>query len=554
MLHIPEMLSAWDREIPGLLSSQIMDGGESRFGGFMLEEFHVDPRSCGFVLSRLIVVYLTPASAFYKSEKVGQAIQAAFLYMEKHQRPGGCYDLSNCNFASAPDTAFMVNALLNAWWLYEKTADQKFDWLKEPFLRLIDTAATGIMNGGFHTPNHRWAIASCLLSLTKITGRKELKARAQDYLEEGLDLSEDGEFAERSAGNYNQVNDDQMIRLYLATQDHQYLLAAKRNLEMMYCYIDPDGSVFTNNSTRQDLGEKIYTGSYYKLYLLVGYLLKEPQFGAMAEWIYQDAKKRGQSAAFHGDGLEWLLLFPEMDGYGASEVFDPPMLSYQRLFPASNIARVRSGDFSYTLLKGKPNCFYFQSGAFSVYMNIYANVCDRRHFIADKLEQTENGYRMTSRSESWYYLPFEEKPATSDWWAMDNVHTRKRMEGLALNMSLEAVDQPGGVDLHLVTDGLDQVPLRIEFSFLPDCSVRTEHFIVKGHGGLYINVLDGMVEAMSQKQEVITVGPAFCAHDVTSRMGGAYPRSDKHVTVYFTAYTPVDRVISLRTQPLIRRL
>ena len=221
MLHMPEMLSAWDREIPRLLSSQITDMSDGRFGGFMLEQFHVDPRHCGFVLSRLIIVYLTPASGFFQSGAVKQAIRAAFVYMEKHQRPGGCYDLTNCNFASAPDTAFMVNALLNAWWIYEKASDPAFGWLKEPFLRLIDTASTGIMNGGFHTPNHRWAIASCLMCSAKITGRKELAARAQDYLREGLDINEDGEFAERSAGNYNQVNDDQMIRLYLATGDTQ---------------------------------------------------------------------------------------------------------------------------------------------------------------------------------------------------------------------------------------------------------------------------------------------------------------------------------------------
>ncbi len=550
MHHLTEMMAACDRGIPGLLSAQISFQEDSRLGGFMLDQYHVDPRHCGFVLSRLIIVYITPASVHYKSQAVSAAIRAAFVYMQNHQRPDGCFDLTSCNYASAPDTAFMVNGLLNAWWLLEKTSGPDFQWIREPFARLIDTAATGIMNGGFHTPNHRWAIAACLLSCYKISGRRELHDRAREYLREGLDINEDGEFAERSAGNYNQVNDDQMIRLYLATGDRQFLLAARQNLQMMYCYIDPDGSVFTNNSTRQDLGEKIYTGSYYKLYLLVGFLLKDPQLCAMAEWIYQDCKKRGQETAADFDALAWLLLFPEMDGFGAEEPFDPPMRSYRRVFPASDIARARNGAFSYTLLKGKPNCFYFQNGAFCVYMNIYANVCDKRHFIADTLAQTASGFRMTSRSASWYYLPFEEKPATSDWWAMDNKNTRKRMQGLALDMALEVVEQADGVDLYLNTSGLDQVPLRVEFSFLPECRLRTEHFVMKGHGGLYVNVLDGTVEAAAPAGEVITVGPAFGAHDVTGRMGGAYPLSPKHATVYFTAYTPVSRVISIRTKPM----
>ena len=48
--------------------------------------------------------------------------------------------------------------------------------------------------------------------------------------------------------------------------------------------------------------------------------------------------------------------------------------------------------------------------------------------------------------------------------------------------------------------------------------------------------------------ETITIGPAFGAHDFTDRMGGAYPLSDKHYTLYFTAYTPVEKVIRIRAK------
>ena len=41
---------------------------------------------------------------------------------------------------------------------------------------------------------------------------------------------------------------------------------------------------------------------------------------------------------------------------------------------------------------------------------------------------------------------------------------------------------------------------------------------------------------------------------MTNRMGGAYPLSDKHYTVYFTAYTPVEKVIRIRTNRLDRHL
>ena len=502
----------------------------------------MEPRQSGFFLGEMVTAFVTPESRWYFDAEMEEAIRAVLTYMERHQRPDGCFDLTPCNYASPPDTAFMVNAMLNGWWLLEKCDDSRADFIRKPMFALMDRAASGIVAGGFHTPNHRWAISSCLLHLEKLTGRPELGERAAQYLREGLDINEDGEFAERSAGNYNQVNDDQMIRLYLATGDKVYLEAAARNLEMMYCYFDPDGSVFTGNSTRQDMGKKVYADTYYILFLLVGYLLKRPELGAMAEWIYRDCRRRGAAP----NGIEWLLLFPEMDGYGAQEDFAPPITRYDRRFPDSQIARIREGDWSCTLLEGKANCLYFQHGSFSVYMTIYSNLCDRRNFLADTLEKTERGYRMTAHAAGWYYLPFEEKPETSDWWAMDNPNRREKIEGLPLDTALEIVKQPDGIDLHIKTDGVDQLPLRMEFSFLPGGYVRTEHFLQAAVPGGCVTVIDGDIEAQGPGGETLLIGPAFAEHNVQDRMGGAYPLSQSHFNVFFTTYTPVDRVIRIR--------
>ncbi len=548
--HRCELLRALDASVAGLLERQILEENDPRYGGFWTENFHVEPRQSGFFLGEMMAAFCTEDSRWYLSPRLEKGMRAVIAYMQAHQRPDGCFDLTPCNYASPPDTAFMINALLNGWWLLEKCSAPEVDFLRAPVYQLIDSASRGIAAGGFHTPNHRWAIASCLLCCEKITGNAALGERAREYLREGLDINQDGEFAERSAGNYNQVNDDQMIRLYLATGDSIYLEAAAKNLEMMYCYFDPDNSVFTNNSTRQDLGKKVYAESYYILYLMVGYFLKRPDLGAMAEWIWQDCRRRGA----YPQCAEWLLLFPEMDGYGADAPFMRPFEQVDRLFPDSDIARIRSGRWSCSLLRGKANCLYFQHGSFSMYMTIYSNLCDRRNFLADSLVPTPQGYRMQSHAAGWYYLPFPEKPATSDWWAMDNPHRRPRTEGLPLDTFLDIVKRPDGVDLHIRTEGIDQLPLRMEFSFLPGGYVRTEHFLQRAKAGESINVIDGTVEACGPGGETITVGGAFGAHDFTDRMGGAYPLSDNHYTVYFTAYTPVEKVIRIRADRLDRHL
>lgn len=541
--HAAQLLTRLDAHIERLMARQVLDECSGDYGGFMEDDLHVESRQCGFDLSALACGYVTKDSAHYLSERVKAALTAALAYLRAHQRPGGCVDLLSCNVASAPDTAFMINAVLNAWWLLERCEDARAAWLRPALLRLIDSAASGIAAGGFHTPNHRWAIAACLLHCAKITGRRELEARARAYLREGLDVNEDGEFAERSAGNYNQVNDDQMLRLYMATGDRTFLHAAEKNLEMMYCYIDPDGSVFTNNSTRQDMGKKIYLDTYYPLYLMAGYFLGREDFGAMAEWIYQDCRRRGTWP----DGVEWLLLLPQMDGFGAQAPFEPPFLRYDRLFEHSDIARVRRGDFSLTLMRGKPNFLYFQSGALPLYMAIYQNLCDQRNFVPETLQRTERGFRLSGRAPVWYYQPFDQKPQTSDWWRMDNA-ARARLTAEGLHTLVEAELTEEGVNLHIRTQGVDRLPVRVEIGLLPGGRIRTQHFTQLMRAGEQVTILDGDIEITGPRGDALAIGPAFGSHDIRARMGGAYPLSDACYTVLLTGYTPVDRTIFIRAR------
>ena len=111
-----------------------------------------------------------------------------------------------------------------------------------------------------------------------------------------------------------------------------------------------------------------------------------------------------------------------------------------------------------------------------------------------------------------------------------------------------------GIDLYIRTAGIDQLPLRCEFSFLPGGYVRTNHFIQRAKPGESISVLDGTVEAAGPGGETILLDSAFGAHDFRDRMGGAYPLSENHYTVLFTAYTPVDKKISIRAARMDRHV
>ena len=546
MRHLDEMLNSFDSDTERLLNAQLTDSESLRCGAFVMYAYSADTRSSGFALAHLMVSYAAPKSRYHLSGEVRQAIESAFSYLSKFQRPGGCLDLAGCNFASPPDTAFTMNAVLNAYWLLEKYNEPEAEWLKKPTLRLLESCAEGIAAGGFHTPNHRWAICATLKAVAKLTGRKEFSARADEYLNEGLDINSDGEFAERSAGNYNQVNDDQMIRLFLTTGDKKFIEASEANLRMMLKYIDPDDSVFTNNSTRQDYGRKVYLETYYILFLLTGYLTGKKDLAAYAEYCYVTARRHGRNVP----GVEWLLLYDDLDDFSADSVLDKSAITdYDYHFKASRIARSRRGNVSMTVMDGKANFLYFQNGSMTMYMVIYENLCDKRNFVADSIEKTESGYRLSFHQDSWYYLPFyPDKPDTSDWWAMDNKVTRKRFQGVSLNTFVDVGFAGDGIDVRIHTEGLDWLPLRVEIGFPAGSKLRSESFLMEGKQGESLLLAKGPLEVTAPSGEQMLLSDGFAEHAALGRSDGAYPQSAEHFTVYMTAYTPVDKTLHIGTK------
>ena len=334
-----------------------------------------------------------------------------------------------------------------------------------------------------------------------------------------------------------------MIRLYLATGDRLYLEAARSNLEMMLSYFDPDGSVFTFNSTRQDYGQKVWPADYYILYLLVGYLMHDPGFAAYSESMWEMSAAHGSIPG----GLVWLMRFPDLETYGEQLQPDPaPLARYSRIFPGSGIGRWKRDRFSVTVLANKPNFLYVQNDTLNLCVSLYGNVCDKRNFIAESIEPTDDGCRLACRMDSWYYLPFDGNgPDTRDWWQMDNVHSRQRQIRDALVTDIDIEVEEDGILLHLRWSGLTGVPIRLEFGFTPG-HVRGSQFLLEGEAGKTLTLTGGSLEVTDDAFGRLTLSPAFGEHNLASRMGGAYPVSPDRFTVYSGLTSPVQETLAYR--------
>jgi hypothetical protein len=537
-----EILRAAEDSVHAYAAGQIMDRESLHYGGVLTPQLLPEPKAAAFAMATAIAVYLNPGSALHRDPDCAGRIRLTCDYLERVRRPNGCFDLLSCNFGSAPDTCFMMLKLVLSWKLLARYGGPEDAWLKDRLLPLLERSAEGVMTGGFHTPNHRWAIASYLVTCARITGRREFEARAGQYLAEGIDCTADGEYSERSAGNYNFVNNDQMLRLYLETDKREYLDHAARNLRMMLCYFDPDGSVFTGNSRRQDLGRRVFPTGYYEQYLLAGHLTGSRELGAVAAWILSQCRRQGLVP----DCLDWLMLFPGLEELAAG---DPPparLFDYTAHFPGSGLVRARRENHSFTLLEKNGRFLHFQSGVIHVSMRIGAGLCEHNAFIPERIEPVGDGFRMRFIARGWYYLPFTEKPPTSDWWAMDNA-AREKIHGPDLSITVDVTRQPSGIDVRIATSGLDRLPLRVEIGVTPvGCAVHTPATITEATPGDALVVKEGMV-TLSQGTDRMTIGPGFAEHAYISGKYGGEPRGAEEYTLYFTGFTPVERTIQIKS-------
>ena len=424
----------------------------------------------------------------------------------------------------------------------KKVAENCIRVLKEKYLTIMHKALDAIREGGFHTPNHRWGIAAALLQGSNLfAAEKEfaagLKNRAEQYLAEGIDGDEDGEYAERSTGNYNAVVNNAMMAMYQETGDEAFLGYVDRNLSMMLTYMDPDDTIFTQNSTRQDQGKLEYADKYFYQYLYMCSREKNPAFDGAAHKIIKDNMERGDLAP---DCLHIVMNHDEMMGYHFEEYGF--LEEYRKFFRHAGVLRVRKPSYTYTVLNGKSAFLYFKSKGTTLCVKIGESCCDIRNFIPQTIEELPDGCRLEAEAQSWYYLPFKEKQDTSDWWKMDQ-SKREKLISSRLKTTLEIREKEQGLELNLKAEGLDRLPLRLEICIPAGVSIEHPAFALEAGAGESMILKDGYLE-IHDGLTTVEIGPGFGEHSFKGHYSGEEINSAGY-TVYANGYTPLEKHFSL---------
>lgn len=528
------------------LKLQVKEPGNLQYGGMRGDIWEAKP--VVYVLATATAVWLNRESVYFHDLRLYEAMDLALDFVARTQREDGSFDYPSCNFKSGADTAFCFKRLFGAYRLlvkYDAEDVPEMKRLREKYLAVMHRALEFVRQGGFHTPNHRWAIAAALLQGADLFAGEEefaegLRQQARRYLLEGIDGDEYGEYAERSTGNYNAVVNNAMMAMFQVTKDEKFLGYVRRNLDMMLTYIDPDDTIFTQNSTRQDRGKKEYADKYFYQYLYLCSREDNPVFDGAAHKIIKDNMERGGLAP---DCLHIIMSHDEMMNHEFTHYGF--LKEYRRFYPNSGVLRVKRPEYTYTVMRGKTAFLYVKKGNLTACVKLGESYCDIRNFVPDEIEAKPEGNRwvLKGRADGWYYLPFQEPQNTADWWKMDH-SKREKLINSHLDTEVVIDEQEDGLELTVKTHGLERLPLRLEICVPAGVVVDHPSFWLKAGAGESMILRDGYVTIRDDLDEMV-MGPGFGEHEFQGHYSGEEIDADRY-TIYCNGYTPLEKTFRIR--------
>lgn len=553
--YIDYLIRSEEHRVDEMLFLQIKDKNDLCYG--LMRGDVIEAKPTIYMMATALALYLNSRSRYYKSEKLMEALQLAADGVARVQRKSGYIDYPCCNFFSAPDTSFCYKRLNDGYRLmkkYQDVADTTI--LQKKYLAIMRMAAEAIRDGGFHTPNHRWGICAALMQAAKLFAddtefAKSLMDRTVLYLQEGIDGNSEGEYAERSTGNYNAVVNNAMMAMYQCSKDVKYLGYVERNLNMMMYYIEPNDMVFTQNSTRQDQGKEIFMDKYLYQYLYLlaydgtdGFIKLTPEeharFDGAAHQIIKGCAETGRKAP---NCLHLLMIYDKTLDYTFENCGF--LKTYHKLFKEAGVLRVKKENYSYTVMKNRSAFLYFNVNGLEAFLKIGESYCEIRNFVPDEMDVQEGKTVLSHTARGWYYLPWKEKQNTSDWWQMDH-KKRDLMITSDLHTQVVITELADGLEISVDTDGLERLPLRMELCVPSQTTLENDHFCMETVAGKSMVLSDDYV-TMTKGLTSIEFGPGACEHHFKGHYSGEEVNADGY-TIYCNTYTPTKRVYTLKVK------
>jgi hypothetical protein len=541
-------------------------------------------RATGTRLMLLACGYSRPESRYHREARVAEVMRGLAQTLRSLQHPSGLFDAGNLE--SPPDSAFILETLCQSQSALAHAPDDTIADLQESLRTLIVNTAEGVRTGGVHTPNHRWHVCAALAHVHRLYPDDRYLARIDEWLAEGIDQDEDGQYSERSPAYTSRVVNPALLHLALRLDRPEFLDAVRRNLEMTLAYVEPNGDVETVASRRQDQlpAARIQIWEYYAPYRYLAILDGNPRFATVARWIEREFRS-SLLVRPHDPNmpLPLFLEIPELSRPLPADAALDPNTHHTAIFPATGLARLRRGAVTATLYGGSdapsgfgvgsgvamnPTFFKLRKGgAILDSVRLTPGFFGTGFFYSHGLEVVGDKYRLHETRRVPYYQPLRaaDRNATGDYplsadgrFFAKMAFDRRPKEFRTLEMAVTITEHEGEFALEFEIDGQSGVPVTIELAFRGDGTLsdvetveRPERAFGPASGATPRHALRGGFGRYTVGDDTIEFGPGSHAgppgpmeNEAVLWVGGQMRAEGQRV--YLTGTTPFRHTLTIR--------
>lgn len=546
-----------DKEIENIIKLQCTDPSSPHFGVLPdINKGYTEPaEGCGCA-AKLITAYYDPAAARYKDPVLLERAGLAIDFTLSRINGDGSIDLMETNFHDATYNGFAMHNLGPAVLVMQQFSAHTpaEDELYNKCLSFVNSSKKAMIDLGFHTPNHRWVLSAALAYCLKITEDECCREHINKFLAEGIDCDENGEYTERSAGVYNVICNRCLMIMADMLDIPELLQHVTRNLEMSQMYFEPDGTVNTLNSTRQDMGRAPDCREYYGNFLTMALMEKNGEFAYIADQMLKKTLGQfdycGDFSYVTNNGFSYIpqrslfLLHPEWN-----EAFDKitpakPRNDYEKHFEGSGIVRKRIGNATLTLIKDRPLFCSLQVGSHRINMRFAGSFFGCGQFKAQSLEKYNGGYRLHMKSTADYKRPFDTPPETSVWAEMNHsLRKNVAVQEFDITFDITLTDRRFTADVKAC--GCENVPLKYELILEPEGLLDTENVSLFTRAGDYIYLKSGNTAYTYPDGASVCISGAYGAHNYGKNMRNSVFGEETALTLAMTDFSPSGKTITI---------
>ncbi len=464
-IHYETVLAAAEAFAAQALRLQVLDPSGRDYGGFCCPEHWVcEPLAAANTFASLTTLYMTPDSQYYHNSELLERMHFAMQFITRSQHADGTIDRYFCgDIRAAPIVAFASHALLQAYrWLSRETQHEELLQRIEAFLR---KGVEAIINKPVFTSHDCWVAATALVEFDKQFGDSAAVARAESYLQDGIDINRDGVYGDRSPV-YSMLSNAMLLVLAERLNRPPLLEYVRRSLNFLLHTFHPNGEVATEFSHQKGVENGMPAGynvwknmsiidhnGYYATagdLTLTAYLRRLDNGLIRPNLNHPDRrfKKAGSSRFFMtADIGELLAIESERNNDWITRL--PLPQPYENVYQQSNIARIRSDKMSATIIGDKQILFALQNGeAIIDGLRIKYIYHGFRDYEPAGLAVDQGVYLTQNEIIQYVYKP-----------------TPSRREVIPLNLQIfvEIERISDGFELRITTEGEARIPLQLEF-------------------------------------------------------------------------------------------